>query len=74
MLLWIGGHATPRWVAVAHRWSGSLAFAVSIPVALHCVWSLGFVTTTPRVLVHSIAGSAFYGAYAAKMLGKPACL
>ena len=40
-----------------------------MPVALHCVWSLGFATTTPRVLVHSIAGCGFYGAYAAKMLG-----
>jgi hypothetical protein len=40
-----------------------------VPVALHCVWSLGFETTTPRVLVHSVAGCAFYGAYAAKMLG-----
>ena len=40
-----------------------------MPVALHCVWSLGFVTTTPRVLVHSIVGCGFYGAYAAKMLG-----
>ena len=31
--------------------------------------SLGFVSTTPRVLVHGLAGCAFYGAYAAKMLG-----
>jgi hypothetical protein len=38
-------------------------------VALHCLWSLGFVTDSPRVLVHSVAGCAFYGAYAAKMLG-----
>jgi thiamine transporter ThiT len=42
---------------------------VSLPVALHCVWSLGFDTTSTRVLVHSVAGCAFYGAYAAKMLG-----
>jgi thiamine transporter ThiT len=33
------------------------------------LWSLGFVTSTPRVLIHSVAGCAFYGAYAAKMLG-----
>ena len=52
-----------------HRWSGTVAFIVSLPVALHCVWSLGFDTTTTRVLVHSAAGCAFYGAYAAKMLG-----
>ena len=30
---------------------------------------LGDFTTTPRVLVHSLAGCTFYGAYSAKMLG-----
>lgn len=63
-----GAGAAPTWITPVHRWSGSAAFAVSIPVALHCVWSLGFVTTTPRVLLHSILGCAFYGAYATKML------
>jgi thiamine transporter ThiT len=46
-----------------------VAFVVSLPVAVHCLWSLGFVTSSPRVLVHGLAGCAFYGAYAAKMLG-----
>jgi hypothetical protein len=46
-----------------------VAFVLTVPVALHCVWSLGFVTSTPRVLAHGILGCAFYGAYAAKMLG-----
>jgi hypothetical protein len=59
----------PSWVPSAHRWSGSVAFVLTLPVALHCVWSLGFVTTTPRVLAHGLVGCAFYGAYAAKMLG-----
>lgn len=59
----------PRWVSSSHRWSGSLAFAVSLPVAFHCIWALGFGTYDARVVVHSIAGCAFYGAYAAKMLG-----
>jgi hypothetical protein len=72
--LWMWGRlpgvaAAPAAISPVHRWSGGLAFAVSVPVALHCVWSLGFVTTTPRVLLHSLAGCAFYGAYAAKMLG-----
>jgi hypothetical protein len=61
--------AAPAWAPAAHRWSGSVAFVLTLPVALHCVWSLGFVTTTPRVLVHGLVGCAFYGAYAAKMLG-----
>jgi len=60
---------TPGWTAPLHRWSGSFAFVLTLPVALHCVWSLGFVTTTPRVLVHGVLGCAFYGGYAAKMLG-----
>jgi hypothetical protein len=61
--------SAPEWVPSAHRWSGSVAFVLTLPVALHCVWSLGFVTTTPRVLLHGLFGCAFYGAYAAKMLG-----
>jgi hypothetical protein len=59
----------PAWVTPAHRWSGTVAFVVSLPVALHCLWSLGLVTSSPRVLVHGVAGCCFYGAYAAKMLG-----
>jgi thiamine transporter ThiT len=42
---------------------------VSLPVALHCMWALGFGAGSLRVLVHGVAGCAFYGAYAAKMLG-----
>jgi hypothetical protein len=64
-----GAGAAPRWVAPTHRYSGAVAFVLLVPVALHCLWSLGFSTTSPRVLVHSIAGCTFYGAYVAKMLG-----
>jgi hypothetical protein len=64
-----GASRAPRWVPTLHRWSGSVAFVLTLPVALHCIWSLGFVTTTPRVLAHGILGCAFYGGYAAKMLG-----
>lgn len=72
--LWMWGRLpaagpAPAWVPPVHRWSGSVAFVLTLPVALHCVWSLGFVTTTPRVLAHGLAGCGFYGAYAAKMLG-----
>jgi hypothetical protein len=64
-----GAGRPPDWLPSAHRWSGSIAFTLSLPVAVHCVWSLGFVTTTPRVLAHGLLGCAFYGAYTAKMLG-----
>ena len=72
--LWLWGHLpghprAPRWLPDLHRWSGSIAFAVSLPVAFHCIWSLGLVTTTLRVAVHGVAGCLFYGAYAAKMVG-----
>src|SRR6478672_7196585 len=62
------GRARP-WTAPLHRWSGSVAFVLTLPVAFHCLWSLGFQTTDGRVLLHGIAGCVFYGAYAAKMLG-----
>jgi hypothetical protein len=72
--LWMWGRlpgvgSAPRALPQLHRWSGSVAFVLTLPVALHCVWSLGLVTTTPRVLVHGLVGCCFYGAYAAKMLG-----
>lgn len=56
-------------ISVVHRWSGSLAFVVSLPVAFHCIWSLGFATGSVRVVAHGVAGCAFYGAYTAKMIG-----
>ena len=41
----------------------------SLPVAFHCLWSLGFNGghADTRVLVHSIAGCALYGAYVTKI-------
>lgn len=60
--------SAPRWAAQTHRWSGTAAFLFTLPAAYHCLWSLGFQTTTTRVLVHSILGCAFYGAFATKML------
>lgn len=62
------GRSAPAWVAPVHRWSGRLAFLVSIPVALHCLYALGFQTFDTRVLVHSLLGCFFYGAFVAKML------
>ncbi len=72
--LWMWGRLpgvsrTPTWVAHLHRWSGTVAFVVSLPVAFSCIWSLGFQTGSLRVVVHGVAGCAFYGAYAAKMVG-----
>jgi hypothetical protein len=63
-----GVRASSGWVAPVHRWSGTVAFVVSLPVAYHCLWSLGFQDTDTRVLVHSLLGCAFYGAFATKLL------
>lgn len=69
--LWIygklGGDAPP-WLGDVHRMSGRLAFIISLPVAYHCLWSLGFQDTNARVLAHSILGCTLYGAFAAKVL------
>ena len=51
-----------------HRWSGRLAFLLTLPVFFHCVTILGFQTPDARVAAHSIAGSFVYGVLAAKLL------
>ena len=72
--LWMWGRLpvareAPDWVGPLHRWSGASAFVLTLPPAVHCLWSLGFAGDSPRVLVHSLVGCLFYGAYAAKMIG-----
>ena len=63
-----GAGAPPRWVAHAHRWSGTAAFLLSLPVAYHCLWSLGFQDYETRVWLHGLFGCAFYGAITVKLL------
>ena len=69
---WMFGHLplapTPSWVPRVHRVSGALAFLISLPVVYHCLWALGFQDTDTRVLVHSLGGCFFYGAFVTKML------
>ena len=70
--LWMYGRlplgAAPAWLGGLHRVSGRLAFLVSLPVAYHCLYQLGFQHTSARVLIHSTLGCLFYGAFAAKVL------
>jgi hypothetical protein len=54
-------------VNFVHRWSGRTAFVCTLPVAYHCLFKLGFQGDDDRVLVHSLLGCAFFGAYAAKV-------
>ena len=58
----------PSWIGGLHRWSGRIAFILTVPVVVHCLYALGFQTFNARVLVHSIAGCLFFGAFTVKML------
>lgn len=60
-----------RATATVHRWSGRLAVLLTIPVAVHCLYALGYSDANLRVLLHSLLGCFFYGAFAAKMLVLP---
>jgi len=53
---------------LVHRWSGRIAILLTVPVAYHCIFLLGFGTYDTRVYVHSLLGSALYGAFIAKVI------
>jgi mono/diheme cytochrome c family protein len=57
----------PAWANPAHRWSGRLAFVLTLPVAYHCIFKLGFRDPSTRVLAHSLLGCAVFGAFASKV-------
>ena len=40
----------------------------TVPVAVHCLYALGFQSSDNRVLFHSLFGCFFYGAFVTKML------
>jgi hypothetical protein len=58
----------PRWLAPAHRWTGLIVFLLTLPVAYHCIFRIGFRTTSDRVTTHAVLGCLLYGAFAAKVL------
>jgi Family of unknown function (DUF6529) len=66
----IGSGPPPPWLGDVHRLSGTLAFVLTLPVAYHCLWSIGFSDDAGfnRRFIHSVAGCVFYGAFAAKVL------
>jgi Family of unknown function (DUF6529) len=61
----------PSWIGRLHQWSGRIAFLVAVPVAIDCLYGLGFQTYSTRVLIHSILGCAFFGFFTVKMLILP---
>ncbi|MFI5476123.1 DUF6529 family protein [Streptomyces cacaoi] len=58
----------PDWSGTLHRWSGRAAFLIAVPVAVHCLYALGYQTYETRVMWHSLLGCFFFGAFSAKML------
>ena len=58
----------PRPVRQAHRVIGFGLFALTVPIAVHCLVAYGVQLTSLRVAIHSIAGCFFYGAFVAKVL------
>jgi hypothetical protein len=66
-----GVRAGSRVASFLHRWSGRVAFLLAVPVAVHCLYALGFQGGSTRVLVHSLLGCLFFGAFTLKMLLLP---
>ena len=58
----------PRPVRLTHRVLGFALFAVTVPIAVHCLLAYGVQLSSARVAVHSLAGCFFYGAFTAKVL------
>lgn len=65
------GAFSPSWAAGAHRWFGRAAFLLTVPVAVHCLYALGFANFDLRTLAHSLLGCLFFGAFTTKMLTLP---
>ena len=66
VLIYRGNGAS--WMPALHRWSGRAAVLLSVPVVVHCLFALGFQASSPRVLIHSVLGCLFYGAFVTKMM------
>jgi hypothetical protein len=58
----------PPWIGSLHRWSGRIAFFVAVPVAVFCLYGIGFQHYDTRVLLHSLLGCLFFGIFTIKML------
>lgn len=71
MAMWSKIPVRGDWPALVHRWSGRIAFLLTVPVAFHCLYSLGAQFGNDRVMTHSLLGCFFYGVFTAKMLALP---
>ncbi len=77
--LWIYGKLgtpAPSWAGTAHRISGTVAVALTMVVAYHCLWALGLETGTfaagepvpPRTVLHGVLGCVLIGAVVVKVV------
>jgi hypothetical protein len=66
----LGRRGAPGWVGPTHRIVGSLALLATLPVAYHCLWSLGFDPGSGggRRFWHSVLGCLFFGAFTTKVV------
>jgi hypothetical protein len=60
--------SAPRPVRHGHRIGGLVLFALTLPIAVHCLLAYGVQLTSSRVALHSVTGCLFYGAFTAKVL------
>jgi|SRR6185503_14636904 len=67
----VPGIAAPSWIGTVHRWLGRIALVLVIPVAVHCLYAVGFQSSNARTLIHSVVGCFFFGAFTVKMLVLP---
>ena len=58
----------PRPARLSRRITDFVLFALTMPVAVHCLIAYGVQLTSARVAVHSPAGCLFYGAFTVKVL------
>ncbi len=63
------GRPAPARTGLVHRTLGLVALLLSLPVAYHCLWSIGFGSSSGRVLLRSLAGCLVYGAFVVKVVG-----
>lgn len=57
-----------RFSQIAHRWSGRVAMALTLPVAFNCLFELGISPMDTRILLHATLGAFLYGVFVAKFL------
>lgn len=64
---WFRMSRASPFVHVVHRWSGRVAMALTLPVAVNCLFELGVTPPDARVMLHAIFGAFIYGVFVVKL-------